>query len=198
MPESDDPGVFAIAGDVTDPATAERLICGALDRYGRVDTLVNNAGVFISKPFTEYTSEDYGRVVGVNLSGFFTLTQRAVSEMVRLGRGHIVNITTTLVEHADARVSVRAHRADQGRAVCGDEITRDRVRLSRDPGQRRVPGVVQTSESDASVYDTLAAFHPLGRVGHVRDVVDAVLFLESAPFVTGEILHVDGGQSAGH
>ena len=198
VPESDDPGVFAIAGDVTDPATAERLICGALDRYGRVDTLVNNAGVFISKPFTEYTSEDYGRVVGVNLSGFFTLTQRAVSEMVRLGRGHIVNITTTLVEHADARVpSVLTALTKGGLSAATKSLAIEYA--SRGIRVNAVsPGVVQTSESDASVYDTLAAFHPLGRVGHVRDVVDAVLFLESAPFVTGEILHVDGGQSAGH
>jgi NAD(P)-dependent dehydrogenase (short-subunit alcohol dehydrogenase family) len=197
-PVSDDPGVLAITGDVSDPRTGERLVCGALERYGRVDTLVNNAGLFISKPFTEYTPEDYGRIVGVNLTGFFTLTQRAVSEMVRLGRGHIVNITTTLVEHADTRVPSVLTSLTKG----GLSAATKALAIEYAAGGIRVnavsPGVVRTTMADPAEYDSLARLHPLGRVASVSDVVDAVLFLESAPFVTGEILHVDGGQSAGH
>jgi NAD(P)-dependent dehydrogenase (short-subunit alcohol dehydrogenase family) len=197
-PDFDDRGVFSIAGDITDPATAERLITGALRRYGRVDTLVNNAGLFIGKPFADYTAEDYSRVVAVNLFGFFTVTQRAVSEMVRVGGGHIVNITSTLVEQADVRVpSVLTSLTKGGLAAATKSLAIEFA--SRGIRVNAVsPGVVQTPESDAATYETLAALHPLGRVGQVRDVVDAVLFLESAPFVTGEILHVDGGQSAGH
>src|SRR5262245_10853326 len=89
--------VLAVAGDIADPAVADRVIKGAVERFGRVDTLVNNAGVFVAKPFTEYTEADYARVLSVNLAGFFHVTQRAIRQMLAQGDGQIVNITTTLV-----------------------------------------------------------------------------------------------------
>ena len=97
-----DPDVLTVDGDVSDPATTDRIIAGALGRFGRIDTLVNNAGVFLSRPFTDYTAEDYALMVGVNLAGFFWLTQRAVAEMLKRGHGHVVNITTTLVDNASS------------------------------------------------------------------------------------------------
>ena len=99
---SADPGVLTVDGDISEAATTDRVISGALGRFGRIDTLVNNAGVYISKPFTDYTADDYATVVGVNLTGFFTLTQRAVGEMLKRGSGHIVNITTTLADYASS------------------------------------------------------------------------------------------------
>ena len=96
------PGLLTVDGDVADPATADRIIGQALERFGRIDTLVNNAGVFLSKPFTDYTADDYAPVVSVNLTGFFWLTQRAIAEMLKRGRGHVVNITTTLVDYASS------------------------------------------------------------------------------------------------
>ena len=99
---SEDPDVLSVDGDVSESTTTDRLIGEALARFGRIDTLVNNAGIFISKPFTDYTAEDYATVVGVNLTGFFRLTQGAITEMLKRGGGHVVNITTTLVDHANS------------------------------------------------------------------------------------------------
>jgi len=97
-----DPAVLTVDGDVSEPATTDRIISGALERFGRIDSLINNAGVFISKPFTDYTADDYATVVGVNLTGFFRLTQRAIAEMLKRNAGHVVNITTTLADYADS------------------------------------------------------------------------------------------------
>src|SRR6516225_8230557 len=99
---SEDPGLVTVAGDIAEPATAGRIIDAAMDRFGRIDTLVNNAGVYISKPFTDYTAEDYALVTGVNLAGFFWLTQRAIAEMVRRYGGHVVNVSATLAEVANS------------------------------------------------------------------------------------------------
>ena len=101
---SSDPDILAVAGDIGDPETAERIVSQALERFGRVDTLVNNAGIFIAKPFTEYTDEDYASMLAINLDGFFHITRRAAREMLKRGSGHIVQITTSLDEHADSSV----------------------------------------------------------------------------------------------
>ncbi|MCU7827344.1 SDR family NAD(P)-dependent oxidoreductase, partial [Kitasatospora sp. DSM 101779] len=101
---SDDPGVLAVPGDIADPATAEHLVTAAVERFGRIDTLINNAGLFIAKPFTDYTPDDYAAVTGVNLTGFFRLTQLAAGQMLGQGGGHIVTITTSLVDNPDARI----------------------------------------------------------------------------------------------
>jgi NAD(P)-dependent dehydrogenase (short-subunit alcohol dehydrogenase family) len=198
MPVSTDPNVLSVDGDVSDPATADRIFDVAHDRFGRVDTLVNNAGVYISKPFTEYTVDEYAFVVGVNLTGFFAMTQRAVTEMLEQQRGHIVNITTILVDQADSNEPALLTSLTKGgvaaatRALAIEYASRG-IRVNAVS-----PGVIQTPEHPPESYDALAAVHPLGRVGQVRDVVDAILFLEASPFVTGEILHVDGGRIAGH
>ena len=102
MKPAADPDVLAVDGDIADPATADRIISGALGRFGRIDTLINNAGVFVSKPFTDYTAEDYAQVVGVNLSGFFWLTQRVIAEMLKQDGGHVVNISATIAEYANS------------------------------------------------------------------------------------------------
>ena len=99
---AEDPDVLAVEGDLAEPATADRIVDGALERFGRIDTLVNNAGVYISKPFTDYTAADYALASGVNLAGFFWITQRAVAEMATRYGGHVVNITATLAEVANS------------------------------------------------------------------------------------------------
>ena len=100
---SADPDVLTVEGDIAKRATAEEIVEGALERFGRIDTLINNAGVFVSKPFTDYTAADYALLTGVNLSGFFWLTQRVIAEMVRRYGGHVVNISATLAEVASSR-----------------------------------------------------------------------------------------------
>ncbi|KOV76262.1 MULTISPECIES: SDR family NAD(P)-dependent oxidoreductase [Streptomyces] len=195
---SEDPDVVAVRGDIADPATAERVISAGLERFGRIDTLVNNAGVFVSKPFHEYTQADYDTVTGINVAGFFRISQLAVEQMLRQGGGHIVQITTSLVDHASsATPSVLASLTKGGLQSATKALAIEYA----DRGIRSnavALGVIRTPMHPQEYHDTLGALHPVGRMGEVQDVVDAVLYLENAPFVTGEILHVDGGQSAGH
>ena len=166
----------------------------ALDRFGRIDTLINNAGIFIGKPFTEYTPDDFAAVTAVNLAGFFHITQRVVRQMVTQGSGHIVNITTSLVDQPDReRPSALTSLTKGGvaavtRGLAAEYATRG-VRVNA-----VAPGVIQTPAQDPASYDRVAARHPIGRIG---DVVDGILYLERATFVTGEILQVDGGWATG-
>ena len=196
---SEDPEVLTVDGDISEPATAERIIGGALGRFGRIDTLVNNAGVYISKPFTDYTAEDYATITGVNLTGFFWLTQRAIAEMLKRGGGHIVNMTATLAEVASSGTpEVLAALTKGGLAAATRSLAVEYA--SRGIRVNAVsPGIIQTPVHPAESYDDLGGrLPPLGRVGQVSDVVDGILFLESSPYITGEILHIDGGQIAGH
>jgi NAD(P)-dependent dehydrogenase (short-subunit alcohol dehydrogenase family) len=194
---SDDPAVLTVPGDVADPGTADRIVTGALERFGRIDTLVNNAGVFIAKPFTEYTADDYELVVRVNLTGFFLVTQRVIAAMLVSG-GHIVNISTTMAEHANSSAPALLAALTKGGLVAATRSLAIEY-ASRGIRANAVSlGVIETPLNPPEEYAALAKLHPVGRVGQVSDVVAGILYLESAPFVTGEILHIDGGQSAGH
>ena len=194
-----DPDVLTVDGDVSDPATTDQIIAGALGRFGRIDTLVNNAGVFLSRPFTDYTAEDYALMVGVNLTGFFWLTQRAVAEMLKRGHGHVVNITTTLVDNASSSApSVLTALTKGGLAAATRSLAIEYA--SRGIRVNAVsPGIIQTPVHPPESYASLGPqLPPVGHVGQVSDIVNGILFLESSPFITGEILHIDGGQIAGH
>jgi NAD(P)-dependent dehydrogenase (short-subunit alcohol dehydrogenase family) len=194
-----DPDVLTVDGDVSDPATTDRIIAGALGRFGRIDTLVNNAGVFLSRPFTDYTAGYYALMVGVNLTGFFWLTQRAVAEMLKRGHGHVVNITTTLVDNASSSApSVLTALTKGGLAAATRSLAIEYA--SRGIRVNAVsPGIIQTPVHPPESYASLGPqLPPVGHVGQVSDIVNGILFLESSPFITGEILHIDGGQIAGH
>jgi NAD(P)-dependent dehydrogenase (short-subunit alcohol dehydrogenase family) len=195
---SNDEGVLAVPGDVADRTTAERAIASGKARFGRIDTLVNNAGIFIAKPFTEYTEADYAAMLAVNLTGFFHLTQLAVAEMEKQGKGHVVQITTSLVDHANSRVpSVLASLTKGGLNAATKSLAIEYA--ARGIRVNAVsPGVISSPMNAGDDPGALRSLHPMGHMGEISDIVDAVLYLESAPFVTGEILHVDGGQSAGH
>jgi NAD(P)-dependent dehydrogenase (short-subunit alcohol dehydrogenase family) len=195
---SQDADVLVVRGDIADPATAELIVSAGLDRFGRIDTVVNNAGVFLAKPFTEYTREEYEAVVGVNLTGFFNLTRLAIPHMLTQGGGHIVQISTSLVDHANSSVNSALASLTMGglqsvtKALAIEYATRG-IRVNAIS-----LGIIKTPMHSAEHYEALATLHPVGRLGQVSDIVDAAVYLEGAPFVTGEILHVDGGQSAGH
>jgi NAD(P)-dependent dehydrogenase (short-subunit alcohol dehydrogenase family) len=195
---SSDPDILTVAGDIADPKTAERIVSQALERFGRIDTLVNNAGIFIAKPFTDYRDEDYANILNTNLNGFFNVTRRAAREMEKQGSGHIVQITTSLVDQANSSVpSVLASLTKGGLNAATKslaiEYAKKGIRVNAVS-----PGIIKTPMHGPETHEFLANLHPVGRMGEMRDIVDAVLYLESAGFVTGEILHVDGGQSAGH
>jgi NAD(P)-dependent dehydrogenase (short-subunit alcohol dehydrogenase family) len=198
MKPSDDPAVLTVDGDVSQPATADRIVTGALDRFGRIDTLVNNAGVFIGKPFTDYTMDDYQLAVAVNVTGFFLMTQRVITAMLKGGGGHVVNISTTMVEHAHSSSPALLASLTKGGLVAATKSLAIEY-ASRGIRANAVSlGVIETPLNPPEAFTALAKLHPTGRVGQVSDVVAGILYLESAPFVTGEILHIDGGQSAGH
>jgi NAD(P)-dependent dehydrogenase (short-subunit alcohol dehydrogenase family) len=198
MEPPSDPGVIAVSGDIADPATAGRVVDQAREHFGRVDCLVNNAGIYIGKPFTDYTADDYAAITAVNLAGFFHITQRVIPLMVDQGGGHVVNISTSLVDQPDRTRPAALAALTKGGLVAATrslaiEYAAEQVRFNAVS-----LGVIRTATNDPHSYDGLADLHPLGRVGEVGDVVDGILYLERATFVTGEILHIDGGQSAGH
>jgi NAD(P)-dependent dehydrogenase (short-subunit alcohol dehydrogenase family) len=195
---SEDARILAVPGDIADPAVGARVIEQALESFGRVDTLINNAGVFMAKPFTDYTDADYDYVTGVNLRGFFGTSQRAITAMLDHDGGHIVNVTTSLVDHALSAVpSALASLTKGGLAAVTKSLAIEYA--GRDIRVNAVSlGIIRTPMHPVETHDALAGMHPIGRMGDVSDVVEAVIYLENAPFVTGAVLHVDGGQSAGH
>jgi NAD(P)-dependent dehydrogenase (short-subunit alcohol dehydrogenase family) len=198
IPPSDDPMIATVQGDIATADTAERVTQHAIDRFGRIDTLINNAGVFVAKRFTQYTDEDYDVVTRVNLGGFFHITRRAIEHMERLGSGHVVNITTTLVEHADVKVPSALASLTKGGLAAATKSLATEYAATGIRVNAVSPGVIKTPMHAPETYDGLGTLHPMGRMGETSDVVGAVMYLESAPFVTGEFMHVDGGQSAGH
>jgi NAD(P)-dependent dehydrogenase (short-subunit alcohol dehydrogenase family) len=195
---SEDSGIVTVGGDIADPDTAQRVVDEAVRRFGRIDTLINNAGIYIGKPFTEYTLEDFNALVAVNLAGFFHMTTRAIKQMLDQGRGHVVNVSTALVEQPDSSRPAALPVLTKGGLVA---VTRSLATEYASRGLRVNAvslGVIKTPIHDERSYAGMGALHPLGRVGEIEDVVGGVLYLESASFVTGEVLHIDGGQSAGH
>jgi NAD(P)-dependent dehydrogenase (short-subunit alcohol dehydrogenase family) len=197
MTSSDDNEILAVPGDITEVGTAQRVVEQAIDRFGRIDTLINNAGVFIGKAFTEYTADDYLAITAVNLAGFFHMTQPVIRQMLTQGTGHVVNITSSLVDHADSkRPSALTSLTKGGLAA----VTRS---LAIEYASRGVRvnavalGVIRTPMYGPESYEGMADLHPLGRVGEIDDVTDGIIYLERASFVTGETLHIDGGQAAG-
>jgi NAD(P)-dependent dehydrogenase (short-subunit alcohol dehydrogenase family) len=195
---SDDADYLAVRGDITEVETAHRIVDEALRRFGRIDTLVNNAGLFIAKPFGEYSRVDYATITAVNLAGFFHVTQLVIEQMAAQGAGHVVNVTTSLVDHANgtspsALVSLTKGGLSAATRALAIEYASRGVRVNA-----IAPGIIRTAEHAASSYDGLAETIPLRRLGEIDDVVEGILYLERATFVTGETLHVDGGWSAGH
>ena len=195
---SSDPDVITVAGDIGDRAVAKRVVEEAIKHFGRIDTLVNNAGIFTAKPFTAFTEQDYADNISVNLNGFFHITQFAIAEMEKQRSGHIVSISTSLVDHAiDGVPSVLASLTKGGLNAAtrslAIEYAKRGIRVNA-----VAPGVIKTPMHGVETHAALAGLHPVGRMGEISDITDAVIYLDNAGFVTGEILHVDGGQAAGH
>jgi NAD(P)-dependent dehydrogenase (short-subunit alcohol dehydrogenase family) len=193
---STDQNVLNVAGDIGDPKTADRIVSEGVAKFGRLDSLVNDVGAYISKPFTQYTQADYDVMLSTNLSGFFYITQRVLRVMEGQGSGHIVNITSTVAEQPvkgvpAALASLTKGGLNSATKALAIEYASCGIRVNA------VSPIIIRTHPEAS-YAGLEAQIPLGRIGEIRDVVSAVMYLEGATYVTGEISHVDGGQSAGH
>jgi len=189
--------LLTVSGDITEAETASRVVDQAVARFGRVDCLVNMAGVHIDKPFVEYSIEDYDAMTTVNLLGFFHMTQCTLRQMLTQGSGHVVNVTTSLVDHPRSQrpsslISLTKGGLDAVTRALAIEYASRGIRVNAVS-----PGVIKDPRYDDASYEGLAELHPLGRLGKASDVIDAILYLDGAGFVTGEILHVDGGQAAG-
>jgi len=189
--------LMLVDGDVGDPSAARSLIERAVQRFGTVDVLVNNAGIFVPKPFTDYTMEDFGRVVSTNLAGFFYVSQQAARHMRQKGGGHILTISTTLAQQPVAGVNAALTNLTKGGL---DSVTRALAIEYAAEGIRVnaiAPGIVDTPMHKPENHETLKRLHPIARLASVEEIVDAALFLVRAPFITGEVLYVDGGAQAG-
>ncbi|OQW33418.1 MAG: 3-oxoacyl-ACP reductase [Nitrospira sp. SG-bin1] len=189
--------VALVDGDIADADTARRIVEVAVRRFGTVDLLINNAGVFIPKPFTDYTRDDFERLVSTNLAGFLYVTQEAVRQMKRQGAGHVVTITTTLADQPVAAVPAAIPVLTKGglnavTAALAIEFANDGIRFNAIGA-----GVIDTPMHKPEAHDFLKTLHPIRRIGNVSEIVDAVRYLTDATFVTGEVLHVDGGAHAG-
>jgi len=198
---SPDPDLLAVPADITGPAAAGRVVEAALERFGRLDTLVTTAGAAAARPFTGYTAADYAAVAEGGLAGFFWLTQRAIGEMAARYGGHVVTVTAAAAGAAGA-----ADCASAGvlAALAAGALAAATRSLALEYASRGIrvnavcPGVIQAPLDPAGGFGgPVGWLPPLGRAGQVSDVVDGVLFLESAGYITGEILHIDGGQSTG-
>jgi NAD(P)-dependent dehydrogenase (short-subunit alcohol dehydrogenase family) len=192
-----DSDLLLVAGDVGDPATAGNLVRTTVQAFGRLDILINNAGIFVPKPFDEYTQDDFRRVMNTNVTGFFHVTQEAVRQMRRQRGGQIPTITTTLAEQPVAGVNAvltsltkgGLNSATRGLAI---ELAAAGIRVNA-----IAPGIIDTPMHQPEHHPVLKDLHPIRRLGTVQEIVDAALFLVRAPFITGEVLHVDGGAHAG-
>jgi NAD(P)-dependent dehydrogenase (short-subunit alcohol dehydrogenase family) len=195
---ADDPEVLAVPGDLAEPGTGARVIEQGLDTFGRIYTLVNNAGIFVAKPFTEYTDEDYQAVIALNLRGFFEVTRPAIAAMLdNPDGGHVVNITTTFADRGFSSVPAVLAALTKGGLNSATKSLATEYAARNIRVNAVAPGVVRTPMHPEETHDFLAALHPVGRLGEIEEIVDAVTFLENTKFVTGEIFHVDGGQQAG-
>jgi NAD(P)-dependent dehydrogenase (short-subunit alcohol dehydrogenase family) len=189
--------IALVDGDIGQPSTAAKIVDTAVSRFGRIDVLINNAGVFIPKPFTEYTTEDFNTLVSTTLAGFLYVSQLAVKQMLRQKSGSIINVSTTLVDQPIAGVGAAVQIMLKGalnavtRALA-IEYAKEGIRVNT-----IAPGVINTPMHKPETHDFLKGLHPVGRIGEVKEVVDAALFLTDATFTSGEILHVDGGAHAG-
>src|SRR5262245_9863065 len=186
-----------VDGDIGDPKTAAKIVDAAVSRFGRIDVLINNAGFFMMKPFTEHTTEDLNALVSTTISGFLYVSQLSVKQMLSQKSGSIVNVSTAHVDQPIAGVPCAVSVMIKGsldvvtRALA-IEYAKDGIRVNTVS-----LGSIKTPMHKPETYEFLNGLHPVGRMGEIQEVVDAVLFLTEATFTTGEILHVDGGAHAG-
>jgi len=180
------PDLILVDGDAGDKETAVKLADVTLKHFGRIDLLVNNAGIFIPKAFTDYTEEDYNLVMNTNVASFFYMTQQVIPQMKKQKSGHVVNISAVVLAVLSKTPMQAVSRA------LALEYAAYNIRFNTVS-----PGNINTPMHANDDHSALAKFHPLARMGETSDIVDAILYLQNATFVTGENIRVDGGVHAG-
>jgi NAD(P)-dependent dehydrogenase (short-subunit alcohol dehydrogenase family) len=186
-----------VDGDISLQETAQRVVETAIQHFGRIDLLVNNAGIFIPKSFTEYTAEDFRRATATNLAGFFYVSQLAISQMRLQRSGHVVNVTTSFASQPVASLPASLANLTKGGL---ESVTRSLAIEFADEGIRFntiAPGVVNTPMHPVEAHEFLKQLSPMKRLAEVGEVADLLLYLESASFLNGEVVHLDGGAHAG-
>ena len=187
-----------VEGDIAQPATADEIVETAVGRFGSLDALVNNAGIFIAKPFTEYQPEDFRALVSTNLEGFIYITQRVIKRMLaQESPGSVVNVTASLADHPVAVLPASVSMITKGGIHA---VTRNLAMEYANHGIRMnavAPGSVDTPLNAAVPRDFLRTLSPLGQIGSAKDIAEAVLYLTEADQVTGEVLRVNGGSHLG-
>jgi NAD(P)-dependent dehydrogenase (short-subunit alcohol dehydrogenase family) len=187
-----------VDGDIGEASTAKHIVETAIEQFGGIDTLVNNAGIYFPKPFPEYTPEDVGRLFATNLYGIIYLSQLTIVQMLRQSKGgSVVSISASLAEHPIAGVTASVPMLTKGgiEAITKHlamEYVKDGIRFNA-----VAPGVVDTPLLRDTPGDVLRAQSPMGSLADAQEIVDAVMFLAEAPHITGEVLHVDGGAHVG-
>ena len=187
-----------IDGDIGHAATARKVVDAAIERFGSIDVVVNNAGIFSAKPFTDYSVEDFRALVSTNLAGFIHITQLAVGQMLaqQLG-GSVVSITSSLVDNPIAGLPVSLPMITKGglEAITrslASEYSKERIRFNA-----VAPGIVDTPLHKDNPKDFLKTLSPMGTISAAADIASAVVYLTESPHITGEVLHVDGGAHNG-
>jgi NAD(P)-dependent dehydrogenase (short-subunit alcohol dehydrogenase family) len=187
-----------VDGNIAEAATAARITEAATGKFGSIDALVNNAGIFFSKHFTEYTAEDLRSLISVNIDGFLFISQLAIKQMLaQKSGGSIVNISSTMVDHPIAGVNATVPMITKGGL---EAVTRSLAMEYMKQGIRVnsvAPGIVDTPMHENDPKDFLKTLQPMGKISEVKDIVDAIVYLTEAGQVTGEVLHVDGGAHVG-
>src|SRR5580700_5516356 len=191
------PSLVLVDGDIGKQETADKTVEAAIEHFGMIDVLVNNAGIYRTKPFTDFTTEDFNALVSINLLGFLYMTQLAVKQMLKQKSGNVVTISAALADQPIAGINASVSMITKGGL---NTVTRSLAIEYAKEGIRFnavAPGVVDTALHKDGPKDSLNTRQPMGKIAAVKDIVDAVLYVAQAGQVTGEVLHVDGGAHAG-
>ena len=191
------PTLVLIDGDIGKQVTASNVVEAAIERFGTIDVLVNNAGIYRTKPFIDFTTEDFNALVSTNLLGFLYMTQLTVKQMLKQKSGNVVTISAALADQPVAGINASVSMITKGglntvTRSLAIEYAKDGIRFNA-----VAPGVVDTPLHKGAPKNSLTTMQATGNITEVRDIVDAVLFLTRAAQVTGEVIHVDGGAHAG-
>ena len=191
------PDLVLVDGEVSKKETAVKVVGAALKHFGRIDLLVNNAGIFIPKAFTDYTEEDYNLVMNTNVASFFYMTQQVIPQMKKQNSGHVVNISAVLADQPSGAVPALLAVLSKSPMPAVSKALALEYAANNIRFNTVSPGIINTPMHAKDNHAALAKFHPLARMGEISDIVDAVLYLQNATFVTGENIRVDGGVHAG-